>query len=162
MTANFNAQRSIDIQNKVGKGFHGLSQTQLSKKLRSFGHRFPNMRAEFIVEARKHKKKISALLASGLHEHNIREWLVKNVKGLGYKEASHFLRNIGMKECAIIDFHIIDLLAGSGLIKKKKPVSKRMYLETEKLLKKIALKSKLNLAELDLYLWYLETGTVLK
>lgn len=81
------------------------------------------------------------------------------------KEASHFLRNIGYKNLAIIDFHIIDLLVKENLIKfdrKKKSLTKNKYLEFEKILKNLAEKCQVNLAELDLYLWYLETGKVLK
>ncbi|MHA2326793.1 MAG: 8-oxoguanine DNA glycosylase, partial [Promethearchaeota archaeon] len=91
-----------------------------------------------------------------------RDWIVKNIKGIGYKEGSHFLRNIGYNNLAIIDFHIIDLLVKSHLIEKPKTLTKKKYLEIEELLKLIGKKLKLNLAELDLYLWYTETGKVLK
>ena len=93
---------------------------------------------------------------------NLRDWIVKNVKGLGYKEASHFLRNIGFDDFAIIDFHIVDLLADYNLIKKPKNLNRKKYLEIEKILRKISRKTGLTLAELDLYLWYLETGKILK
>jgi len=91
-----------------------------------------------------------------------REWLVESVKGLGYKEASHFLRNIGYDDYAIVDFHIVDLLVRHNLIKKPKTLSRVKYLEIEEILRKIAKKSGLTLAELDLYLWFLETNKVLK
>ena len=41
-------------------------------------------------------------------------------------------------------------------------MSKKKYLEIEGLLRKIAGKTGLTLGELDLYLWYLETGKILK
>jgi N-glycosylase/DNA lyase len=41
-------------------------------------------------------------------------------------------------------------------------MTKKRYLEIEAVLKKIAEKLDMSLAELDLYLWYLETGKVLK
>ena len=78
------------------------------------------------------------------------------------KEASHFLRNIGFKDFAIIDFHIIDVLTRYNLIKKPKTLTAKRYLEIEGVLKKLANKLKMSLGELDLYLWYLETGKVLK
>ncbi|MFX1600424.1 MAG: N-glycosylase, partial [Promethearchaeota archaeon] len=81
---------------------------------------------------------------------------------IGYKEASHFLRNIGYSNYAIIDFHIIDLLVQYNLIEKPKTLTKTKYLKIEQVLKGIANKLNLNLAELDLYLWYLETGKILK
>jgi N-glycosylase/DNA lyase len=92
----------------------------------------------------------------------IREWIVNNVKGLGYKEASHFLRNIGFDDYAIIDFHIVDVLVNHKLIEKPKTITKRKYLEIEEILKNIAKETNLTLAELDLYLWYMETGKILK
>jgi len=45
---------------------------------------------------------------------------------------------------------------------KTKSLNKNKYLEAENILKKIAEKTNLSLGELDLYLWYLETGKVLK
>ena len=94
-----------------------------------------------------------------------REKLVKDIKGLGMKEASHFLRNIGFKDVAIVDFHIIDLLNREKLVnfdRKKGGLSKQKYLEIEKVLEDLGKKVGLDLAELDLYLWYMETGKVLK
>lgn len=161
LTANFNAEKSIKIQKEIGDGFLFLDKKELEIKLKELGHRFPETRASYIVEARKFKDSLKNVLES-LKEEEIREWLVRNIKGLGYKEASHFLRNIGYKNFAIIDFHILDLLEKFGLIKKPKTMTRKRYIEIESLLREIARKAGLNLAELDLYLWFLETGKVLK
>lgn len=162
MTANFNAERSIKIQNKIKGGFHKLSLEELSKRLKELGHRFPNTRAKFVVEARKHKKVILKILNEISEDQIVREWLAKNIKGLGYKESSHFLRNIGRCNCAIIDFHIVDILKEHKMIKSFKTMSKGKYIEVEKVLRSLAKKMNMSLGELDLYLWYLETGKVLK
>ncbi len=162
ITANFSAHGGIKIQNKIGRGFSSLSPEELSKKLSELGHRFPNARAEFIVEARKYRNNLKEILNSFNDEKTAREWLVKNVKGLGFKEASHFLRNIGYKNVAIIDFHIIDLLAKHKIIEIPKTITPKKYLEIEEILSRIAKKTNINLGELDLYLWYLETGKILK
>jgi N-glycosylase/DNA lyase len=162
LTANFNAEKSIKIQKGIGDGFITLTESQLAKKLRGFGHRYPEARAKYIVEARKHQSSLKDVISSFKSENELREWLIKNIKGLGYKESSHFLRNIGFDNFAIIDFHIIDILEKYGLIERPKTLTKRKYLEIEGLLKKIAKELNLNLAELDLYLWYAETGKVLK
>ena len=94
----------------------------------------------------------------------MRDWLAENVYGLGYKEASHFLRNIGATDLAIIDFHIVDVLVREGLIAKpkSKSLSAKRYLEIERVLKGLAGELGITLAELDLYLWYLETGKIQK
>jgi len=162
LTANFNAEKSIKIQNEIGGGFLTLVEPQLASKLKELGHRYPNVRAKYIVEARKYKNVLNDVVVSCDDEHELREWLVKNIKGIGYKEASHFIRNIGYKNSAIVDFHIIDLLVRSGLIERPKTLTKAKYLEIEGVLGAIAAELDMNLAELDLYLWFIETGTVLK
>ena len=161
LTANYNAEKTIKIQNEIGRCFLTDSQEELSKKLREYGHRFPNNRAEYIVESKKFKDQLNKIIQHH-DEKTIREWLVKNIKGLGYKEASHFLRNIGFDDYAIIDFHIIDLLVKHNIIEKPKYISKKRYLGIEGILKNIARQTNLTLAELDLYLWYMETGKILK
>lgn len=161
-TANCAAERCIEVQEKMGNGFLTLSETELIAKFRELGYRFPNLRSKYIIEARENFNQLKDLIKSGINEDELREWIVKNIKGLGYKESSHFLRNIGFNNYAIIDFHIIDLLVSNNLIEKPKTLTKSKYLEIEEILKDIANKVRLNLAELDLYLWYLETGKILK
>lgn len=158
LTANFSAQGGIKIQSNIGDEFHTLSKEELAKKLAQLGHRFPNARAEYIVLARENFPKIN------FNSDTLRGDIVKNIKGLGMKEASHFLRNIGHKNFAIIDFHIIDFLAKHNLIEppKSRSLTPKKYLEIENLLRKIASETNLSLGELDLYLWYLETGKILK
>ncbi len=162
LCANFPAERSMKIQNVVGDGFLNLPEKGLAQELRVLGHRFPNTRAKYIVEARKHKGSLKTIIASFSNKQKLREWLIAEVKGVGPKEASHFLRNIGYTDFAILDFHIINVLVRNGVIEKPKTITKRRYLEIEKLLKHIAKKASLNMAELDLYLWYMETGKILK
>lgn len=167
LTANFNAERGIAIQTKIGDGFLTLSQNRLASTLRALGYRYPNTRAGYITLARRYKDSVKQYVGSetshmGRGECDAREWVVGNIKGLGYKEGSHFLRNIGYRNLAIIDFHIIDLLERHGLVERPKTLTKARYFEIENTLRKIAQKSNLTLAELDLYLWYIETGKVLK
>ncbi len=161
LTANFQAEKSIKIQKWLGNGFSTLSEEELAEKLKILGHRFPNTRAKFIVEARKHKSLLRGLLQS-LSEKDSRVWLAGNVKGLGFKEASHFLRNVGFKNLAILDFHIIDIMHENNLIERPKNLSKKNYLEIERILEDFGRTLGLNMSELDLYLWYLETGKILK
>jgi len=162
LTANYSAERGIRIQKEIDLGFLSLPLDELARKLRELGHRYPEIRAKYIVEARKYLGKLKKVLESFDDEALLRDWLVKNVKGLGYKEASHFLRNIGFKNIAIIDFHIIDLLVKYGIIERPRSLTRKKYMEIEDILRKIAEISGLTLAELDLYLWYMETGKILK
>jgi len=161
LTANFQAEKCIMIQKEMGRSFEVMPEKELAKKLKEIGHRFWPQRAERIVEARECKTELCKMIFKNSGT-EMREWLVKNVKGLGMKEASHFLRNIGYKDLAIIDFHIVDLLEREKLIQRPKTLTKNRYLEIEKILADLGKKVNLNLAELDLYLWYLETGKILK
>jgi len=162
MTANCSAEKCIEVQKRMENGFCKLDEQALSQQLKDFGYRFPNIRANYIIKAREYQEQLFSKINSLLDHFELREWLVKNIKGLGYKEASHFLRNIGFTEFAIIDFHIVDLLTKFDLIEKPKTLSKAKYLKIEKLLGEIAKELNLNLAELDLYMWYMETGKILK
>lgn len=162
LTANFSAEKSIEIQKALNDSFLVLPERALAEKLKKLGHRYPSSRAKYIVEARKIVHKLPTILNSFRDEKTLREWLVKNIKGMGYKEASHFLRNIGYKNLAIIDYHILDLLVKYGLIERPKTLTRKRYLEIEKILRSLAEKIGITVAELDLYLWYLETGKVLK
>jgi N-glycosylase/DNA lyase len=159
-TANNSAERGLRAQAEID--FCGLSEPQLRKKMREVVCRFYNHKTDYIIEARLRKEEFVAKIDSFDSGSEAREWIVKNIKGLGYKEASHFLRNIGFTDVAIIDFHIIDILVENKLIKRPNSLTKKFYLNVESSLRKLAAKTKTNLAELDLYLWYLETGKILK
>jgi N-glycosylase/DNA lyase len=162
MTANWQAQKAIELQKELAQDFNQANKEILAKKLKEKGHRFWPQRAEAIVQAREHKNKIHELVLNEKDEKKIREWIAENIHGLGMKESSHFLRNIGYKNLAIIDFHIIDLLVTENIIEKPKTITKKKYLEIESKLEEISRKTNTPQGELDLYLWYLETGKVLK
>ena len=162
LAANFSAERALRIIDEIGDDLLKLSEEELAETLRRLGHRFPSSRARYIIDARKSLDELVEILKTVDDEFMIREWLVRNVKGVGYKEASHFLRNIGFKNLSIIDFHIIELLARYGLIKRPRSLTRRRYLEIEGLLRRISEELGISLAELDLYLWHMETGKILK
>lgn len=163
LTANSTAKLGIKIQRELGSdGFMTLAPGELKRRLREAGHRFPNTRANFIIEARKFRD-VKKTIKSFENSIGARGWLVKNVKGIGYKEASHFLRNVGFDNLAILDRHVLSVLREHGLIKKTpRQLTRRMYLDIEEKLRKLAQGLDLALGELDLYLWYMKTGEVLK
>jgi N-glycosylase/DNA lyase len=166
LTANSKAATALKIQEELTpKGFCEYSLDNISKTIRKNKHRFHNNKAEYILAAREHidiKNKIIGLIKEK-DEKNAREWLVDNIKGLGFKESSHFLRNVGYKNLAILDRHVLNLMKEYDIIKEKpKTLNKKKYLEIEKIFKKIANTLKMSCAELDLYVWYMKTGKVLK
>ena len=131
--------------------------------------RFGETKARYIVEARNKFTKdgriqLKPQIQSFYNPFELREWLVENIKGLGYKEASHFLRNIGLGEgFAILDRHILRNLAGLGVIPEI-PVSitKKRYLEIEERLRRFAAEIGIPMADLDLLFWSKETGWIFK
>ena len=166
LTANSKAVTALNIQQELKpKGFCGYCQKDLSETIKRNKHRFHNNKAQFIVDARCYvdiKDKVREIIKE-MDEAEAREWLVKNIKGLGYKEASHFLRNVGYKNFAILDRHIINLMFENGVIKERpKTLNKKKYLDLEKKFNKIAAEINMSPAELDLYMWYMKTGEVLK
>jgi N-glycosylase/DNA lyase len=133
-------------------------------------HRYPRARAGYIVASREFLQEHCNLelrqkLESFENALERRDWLVreKRIKGLGYKEASHFLRNIGLKGYAILDKHILRSLAELKIIDDPKPPNTRSrYLTIEDKLKNLALLSEIDFDELDLVLWSMKTGEILK
>ncbi|MEW6222142.1 MAG: N-glycosylase/DNA lyase [Candidatus Hadarchaeota archaeon] len=163
LTANSTAKRGIEIQRRLGDdGFSQLSLERLTNELKLAGHRFPNTRSKFIVEARKFSN-IMGTLTNFNNTIEARDWLARNVKGLGWKEASHFLRNTGHEDVAILDRHVLSVMEDHGMIKKcSRALTRSRYMEAEKRLEPISRKFSISPAELDLYLWHMKTEKVLK
>jgi len=161
LTANFSAERGIRIHAQLHSCFCTEPKETIAKKLKAAGYRFPNTRAAYITESQQKKETIQHMIHT-LDREERREWLVQNITGLGYKESSHFLRNIGFEDYAIIDSHIMELLERHSIIHQPKTLTKKKYLEIEQKLRTLATHTNLSLAELDLYLWYIETGKILK
>lgn len=158
LTANSQAQKAIDIQKAIGEeGFLYWPLEKITASIRSYGHRFHNLKAKYIVEARNFINIKDIII--NMDCRSARDFLTKNIKGIGYKEASHFLRNVGYKDCAIIDRHIIRFLAQYSLIKEiPKTITKKIYLELEEILDRF----KIEHNKLDLLIWCYITGKVLK
>ena len=78
------------------------------------------------------------------------------------KEASHFLRNTGSQSLAILDRHILNILAEHKLIVKPKTLTPQKYKEIEQVFTNMASTLRISPAKLDLILWYMQTGEVLK
>ncbi len=96
-------------------------------------------------------------------ETELREWLVKNIKGYGYKEASHFLRNIGFEELAILDRHVLKNLKNYGVIEEvPKSLTPKKYKEIEEKMRRFSKSVDIPISHLDLLFWSNETGEIFK
>lgn len=135
------------------------TEKQVGKLLKG-NCRFHNNKAKYIVQARDFLNNLNKLPKDGFEA---REMLINNVNGIGYKEASHFLRNIGYSDLAILDGHIINSLFELGVLRdNKRPSNKEEYLQMEQEMKKFSKQTNLKLGELDLLLWSNKTGEILK
>jgi N-glycosylase/DNA lyase len=145
LTANFSAERCLQIHSQLKACFNTETKDNLAQKLKEKGYRFPNTRAAYIVTSASKKDLLPTILKTFQGDER-RTWLVQNIKGLGYKEASHFLRNIGYDDYAIVDSHILDILARYRLITRPKTLTKKTYIEIETILRRLAHQTQLTLA----------------
>jgi N-glycosylase/DNA lyase len=133
-------------------------------------HRYPRARAGYVVATRDFLHadcglRLRARLDAFGEPHARRDWLARTrgIKGLGYKEASHFLRNVGYRGYAILDKHILRSLFELGVIATPDPPTTRArYLATEDALRRFAHTARIDFDELDLVLWSMKTGEILK
>ncbi len=158
--------RSVEaVRHLLGTGSHEELMNALVGR-----HRYPRARARYIVASREFLTQHCGMrlfekLDSFEDPLERRDWLVKEkgIKGLGYKEASHYLRNIGYRGYAILDKHVLRCMAELQIIDEPKPPNTRSkYLSLEDLLKKFARRAGIDFDELDLVLWSMKTGEILK
>jgi len=157
---------AVENMTKTGVLFRG-DCAQIAKELT--GARFINKKAAYIVEARDkflHGNPVSlrSVLSKINDAYQAREWLVRDIKGIGYKEAGHFLRNIGFnQELAILDRHILKNLKKLEVIDDvPDSLTKGQYLATEIKMKQFSEAIHIPMSHLDFVLWYKETGEILK
>lgn len=136
---------------------------------KDFYIRFHQTKGKHLIAIKKQFPLIAQHLVNGAPGKSAdgrREWLVKNVKGIGYKEASHFLRNIGHRSLAILDRHILKNLVRLGVLSAadglQKTLTPKRYFLIEKKFRKFAERIGIHMDELDLLLWSMETGEILK
>ncbi|HEC56733.1 MAG TPA: N-glycosylase/DNA lyase [Candidatus Syntrophoarchaeum butanivorans] len=166
LTANANAARVLEIwrKMKIEGLFIAGSLGEVRDALKTLGYRFYNKRALYIIEARSHLTTLKHDVTSFDEPQDARDWLC-GIKGIGMKEASHFLRNVGYRDLAILDRHILRLMDEHGLINGIRwghGLSRRRYLDIESSFRGFSQEIGLPPGELDLYLWYIKTGCVVK
>jgi N-glycosylase/DNA lyase len=125
--------------------------------------RFHKTKARRLLALKDSYADTHSALATYSNDKELRSFLVKNVNGIGYKEASHFLRNIGRLDVTIIDRHIITNFIRLGILTDKPTsISPKRYLELEAAFEELAAITNIPVPALDLLLWSRETGFLLK
>uniref|UniRef100_A0A7C3MG77 N-glycosylase/DNA lyase n=1 Tax=Archaeoglobus fulgidus TaxID=2234 RepID=A0A7C3MG77_ARCFL len=151
-TANSSATAGLRFQKFLESG------TEIEEALKLAGVRFHKKKSGYIREAFDNFEIVERALE--LESGKARKSLLQ-LKGIGMKEASHFLRNVGREDVAIIDRHVLRWLESQGFEIPSK-ITPKNYLEIEKLLIDISEERKKTLAEMDLRIWAEMTGKVLK
>jgi N-glycosylase/DNA lyase len=170
LTAGSSAKMGMRTIEALKDILHTGSEEDLQQRARSHRVRFWRIRPSYIVRTREYLRnscgmELRRLLESFGCRHARRDFFAKNksVKGLGYKEASHFLRNIGFPGYAILDKHILNSLREMGVIgRRMRPATQAGYLEIEKRLERFAQEIGIDMDHLDLLLWSRKTGEILK
>ncbi len=126
--------------------------------------RFHKTKSRHLLKAREGFPEIARAISNGSTPASLREWLAHNVSGLGYKEATHFLRNIGKNGgLAILDRHILRNLKRLKIVRTvPETLTKKKYLAIEKQFMKFSENIGIPLDELDLLFWSMETGEIRK
>ncbi len=94
---------------------------------------------------------------------NLRQSVLMMIPGLGLKESSHFLRNIGIQGLVILDRHILKHLKALHIIGQiPKSLTPKRYYSIEKKWLKYSKEVGISMDELDLLFWSMETGEIRK
>lgn len=152
--------------------FNGSSRA-IEAALAGLGYRFPN-RADWICENRARFFEDGCEIGivtlvhglSSMHPADARNYLADNIKGLGMKAASHFLRGLGLSynELAILDTYILGWLAKFRAIEENEAtesLTKKRYLDIERRMKEWNNSEvHIPLDILDLLLWEMGRGDI--
>ncbi len=144
---------------------------ELQQRARASRVRFWRVRPSYIIQTRECLREhcglnLRSFIESFGNPEALRDFFAsdKGIKGLGYKEASHFLRNIGFSGYAILDKHILNSLREMGVIGKRvgPSTTRARYLAIEKKLARFSREIGIDMDHLDLLLWSRKTGEILK
>ena len=170
LTANTSAEMGLKAVDAIRYSLINGSQEEMTKKLEGI-YRFNILRPQYIIHTRNYlkselnfklKEKIESLKNDSIELRNFFAFN-KGIKGLGYKEASHFLRNIGFKGYAILDKHILNSLIEFKVLDEiKTPLTSKNYYEIEQKMRLFSNEIEIPMDELDLLLWSRRNGRILK
>jgi N-glycosylase/DNA lyase len=125
--------------------------------------RFHNVKARRLLLVHERAEELRELLGARMPDKELRDILAGTVDGLGMKEASHVLRNIGRTGVTIVDRHILRNMIRLGMLPSwPASISRGRYLDIEQRFEDLAQQIGIPHDELDLLLWRRETGFILK
>ncbi len=163
LTANSSFISAYNALQNLGDRIFYENASNISNILKKSGYRFYNIKAYYIVKDREliyGRLKNTIKDIAEKDQFKAREYLLK-FYGVGMKEASHFLRNVGYFNLAIIDRHILNFLSNYVEINSKQ-LSKSEYIYLESILRSISIYFNLYPGLLDLFIWFKETKMIVK
>ncbi len=151
LAANTSSKMASRVMEEVGVVIYTGSEEEIRDRLHALSCRFYNRRAHYISCAQDVPIKLD------------RDYLAENIKGFGYKEASHFLRNVGVNGLAILDKHVLRALVEFGVIDEiPKSLNRARYLAIEEKMKVWSKTLGIEMDALDFVLWSRKSGEILK
>jgi len=157
-----NATRAVEILKRAKFSNSDINPEPILRQKESY-IRFHRTKAKHLLAAKQNYHGIKNELLKRKSGEDHRAWLVGNVKGLGWKEASHFLRNVGYKNLAILDRHILRNLVRLGVLRDlPETLTAKKYMEIEEKFRYFSIQIGIPMDELDLLFWCMETGQILK
>ena len=166
MTPQSSAVNAMQVQVKLEAAQFLHAEVDLVALLSDRAHyiRFHRNKSRWLRMMKEQYHHIHTVICSPLPAEEKRECLTDNVKGLSYKESTHFLRNIGKnEELAILDRHILKNLRYHGVLSRiPETLTLKRYRLIEKKFQRFAEEIGISLNELDLLFWSRETGSILK
>jgi len=164
LTANASAKMGLKSIEALDDVIFEGNQNDIESKLKGV-YRYPTSRSGYIIRTRdflqKYDLDLRKIFDQFKDQNELRDFLVINIVGIGYKECSHFLRNVGFKGFAILDKHVISML-NLFECNVEKPTNKKQYQTIEQKMKDFAKQSNINFDDLDLLLWSYRTGEIIK
>jgi N-glycosylase/DNA lyase len=125
--------------------------------------RFHNQKSLNLLKLQENWQEIEQEITANVSVETKRDRLTDKVRGIGMKEAAHFLRNIGIFGVAILDRHILKHLTALNVIEEYPTgMNRKQYLEIEAQWKEFCQKTAIPMEEMDLLFWSMETGEILK
>lgn len=145
---------------------HSTDATEISAVLKKH-IRFHNNKSLYIVEAATKFDEICSLIGATADKVELRNMLFKLIKGMGLKEASHFLRNIGFgHDIAILDRHILRVMEALEILpigmSSKESLTLGKYLQIEESLRCYSIDVGIGLEYIDFVFWYAATSDIFK
>ncbi|MBS3069836.1 N-glycosylase/DNA lyase [Candidatus Micrarchaeota archaeon] len=151
-------------------GIFNAGAGAISMRLKKEGVRFHRKKGEYIVAAREkfcmgEFARLAALMPKNEQgQRAARDAIVGEVKGIGKKEASHFLRNVGHgSTLAILDRHVLKNLVDVGVLQSMpKTLTPKRYDEIERRMGEFCSRIGVPMHHLDLVFWSEQTGEIFK